>query len=129
MRRPGHRHSDGRNPLRQQHRLPERLPRLDRPMGLGEGSGRGGRPRWGVLGVSSRPWLAVTAMRRPGREGLVKHRAQVRDELPTSVTLPHETDPPHRSSSQFAVLRTGNCERTGSGHGEGGEGREVSPLP
>ena len=36
-------------------------------------------PRW-VLGVSSRSWLAVTAMRRPGREG-VRLSSQVRAEV------------------------------------------------
>src|SRR6185437_477519 len=39
-------------------------------------AGGGGSPR-GVLGVSSRSWLAVTAMRRPGREG-VRLSPQVR---------------------------------------------------
>jgi len=34
-----------------------------------------------VLGVSSRSWLAVTAMRRPGREGFVGKWAQVRAEV------------------------------------------------
>ena len=44
--------------------------------------GRSGSPR-GVLGVSSRSWLAVTAMRRPGREGFggSRHRSGRRSDL------------------------------------------------
>ena len=41
---------------------------------------RPARPR-SVPGVSWRSWQAVTAMRRPGREGSVKHPAQVRAEV------------------------------------------------
>jgi hypothetical protein len=68
------------------------------------GSGGGGRPRW-VLGVSSRSWLAVTAMRRPGREGSsgrrhgsvrsrdlrggrIARRVRRSGRSPTSVTVP-----------------------------------------
>ncbi len=42
--------------------------------------GGGGRPSC-VLGVSWRSWQAVTAMRRPGREECVGHRAQGRHEV------------------------------------------------
>jgi len=54
-------------------------------------SGRCGRLRC-VLGVSWRSWLAVTAMRRPGREAFVgkcRETSRFRPELHTSVTLLH----------------------------------------
>ena len=54
-----------KDPASRRHRLLQR-----RKARLPARPGRPGSPRW-VLGVSSRSWLAVTAMRRPGREGFV----------------------------------------------------------
>ena len=66
--------------------------------GLADGSGvvragRGGSPSC-VLGVSWRSWLAVTAMRRPGREGFgEKGVGTGTARSRTSVTLPARSGP------------------------------------
>ena len=95
--------------------------------GYGVVRGRPGRPR-SVLGVSSRSWLAVTAMRRPGREGFVKHRAQVSHELRTPVTLPHESAAPQRMSSQLSAHTADNCELTGGTLEEGARKGDVPGI-
>ena len=64
-----------------------------------------------VLGVSSRSWLAVTAMRRPGREGFVGKygsSSRFRQELHTLVTLLSHPDSAVRS---FPPVWGANDER------------------
>ena len=103
-----------------------RLRELSLASRVAEGKGRAefpgayGRPR-SVLGVSWRSWLAVTAMRRPGREGFVKRPARARTKVGlTSGSCARNATPPPtvtrcRSSPRYARRK---CELTGAGHEE-----------